>query len=55
MTTEQRITHLVTDTLAKVGVKPCDKGVLDAVKEAVADIHIILKDCDCHQQENTES
>ena len=53
MTVEKRLTNLVTDTLAKVGVKPCDNGVLDAVKEAVADIHLILRDCKCHQN-NTE-
>jgi hypothetical protein len=55
MTTEQKITNLVAETLAKVGVQPCSTGVLDAMKEAVADIHVILKDCDCRQQKNTGS
>lgn len=43
MNTEQKIALVVVKTLIATGVKPGDDGVLNAVKDAVVGIHLILK------------
>lgn len=55
MNTEKQMTDVVIHTILKLGHKAGDKGVLDAMKEAVLGIHVALRkerEClnrDCHK------
>jgi hypothetical protein len=55
MKLENKLSNVVMNALIRVGKKPGDPGFLDAMKDAVWDIHVILgkEDCNLHCKECT--
>lgn len=44
MTTEQKLSAIVVDTVAKLGIRCGHDGLLDAMKDAVVKIHIVMRE-----------